>query len=395
MTRSHLSAARCAALLGAAALVTTLAACGSDSTAPLQQGEAALAAQTFTDMADSVTRNGGDPQVGGAYGNIATILRLGGRVTPVTIAIDGVATPFVATAMSFESTFAGCTLPTCSVQIPTIAQRGLIAWAKDDPSRIVQLTSASDVETIGVIIDPTLLASWAPTATLMYMDGAHAVYFGTSGTQHFAVTKLDTPCPLPPDSLANVLVDPIPNCVLADVAVRFSATVDPTPLAIDGNTASGTHTISMSEQTVAGTHREFTFQPCDTGCVVPPAPGSPPPVVFQPSAGLPATLEATIGASVTLTLTVRNPADTAIDVAFPSGQRYDFDVRDSTTGREVWRWSSSRTFVQSAQSERIPAGGALTYVESWTPPGKGRYLVHGYLTSTSHQAASYASVVVP
>lgn len=391
MTRSHFSRTRRVALLGAVALV---AACAGDSTAPEPQDDAALAAQQFTHMADSVTRNGGDPQVGGAYGNIATILRLGGRVTPVTISIDGTATPFVATAMSVVSTFAGCTLPTCSVTVPALAQRGLIAWAKDDPTRIVQLTSAADDEAIGVIADPTLLAIWAPTATLMYMDGTHAVYAGTSGTQHIAVTKLDTPCPLPPDSLARVLVDPIPNCVLADVAVRFSATVDPIPIAIDGNTASGTHTISMSEQTVAGTHREFIFQPCDTGCVAPPAPGSPP-VGFQPSAGLPSTLEATIGTSVTLTLTVRNPVDTAIDVAFSSGQRYDFDVTDSATGREVWRWSASRTFVQSAQPERIPAGGALTYAESWTPPGKGRYLAHGYLTSTSHQAAGYASVVVP
>jgi hypothetical protein len=393
MTRSLRSSAHHIATLTLAALG---AACANDATAPDPvQGDAALAAQTFSHMADSVTQSGGDPQIGGAYGNIASILRIGGRVTPVTISIDGVPTPFVATAMSIESTFAGCTLPACSVSIPSVALRGLVAWAKDDPSRIVQLTSASDDEAIGVIPDPTLLASWAPTATLMYVDGANAVYAGTSGTQHFAVTTLDTPCPLPPDSLARVFVDPIPTCVLADVAVRFSATAGPIPIAIAGNRASGTHTISMIEQTVAGTHREFTFEPCDTGCVVPPSPGAPPPVVFQPSEGLPATLDATIGASVTLTLTVRNPADTAIDVAFPSGQRYDLAVRDSSTGREVWRWSASRTFVLSAQSERIPAGGALTYVERWTPPGKGRYLAHGYLTSTSHRAEAYASVVVP
>ena len=84
-----------------------------------------------------------------------------------------------------------------------------------------------------------------------------------------------------------------------------------------------------------------------------------------------------------------------VDVAFPSGQRYDFVVIDSTTGRDVWRASASETFVQSAQSERIPAGGTLTYTESWTPAAKGRYLAHGYLTSTSHRADGYASVVVP
>jgi hypothetical protein len=392
MTHSLLSRARRIATLGVAALG---AACASDNTAPQPHDDAALAAQTFADMADSVTRNGGDPQMGDAYGNIATILRMGGRVTPVTISIDGAATPFVATATSLETKFPSCTLPTCSDVPQSVVQRTLIAWAKDDPTRIVQLTSTSDDEPIGASPDPTLLASWAPTATLLYMDGAGGTYSGTSGTQAFAVTTLGTACPLPRDSLANVLVDPIPNCVLADVAVRFSASAAPTTIVLANNGASGTHTVAMSEQTVAGTHHEFTVAPCDTSCVVPSGPGVPPPVALRPSAELPSTLSATVGAGVTLTFTVRNPADTAITVSFPSGQRYDFVVADSTTGRDVWRWSASRTFVQSAQRESIPPGGSLTYTESWTPAARGRYLAHGQLASTSHRADAYASVVVP
>jgi hypothetical protein len=392
MTHSHLIPARRVAALGAALLV---AACASDSTAPQPQGDAALAAQTVTQMADSIARNGGDPQVGGAYGNIATILRAGGRVTPVTITIDGAATPFVATATAFETKFASCTLPACSDVPQSVVQRTLIAWAKDDPSRIVQLTSTSDDEAIGEIPDPTLLASWAPTATLLYMDGAGGIYAGTSGTQAFAVTKLGAACPASQDSLANVLVDPIHICLLADVAVRLSATEAPTSIVLRDNTASGTHTLAMSEQTVAGTSGEVRVAPCDTGCVVPPGPGAPPPVILRPSTELPSTLSAAIGAGVTLTFTVRNPADTAITLSFPSGQRYDFVVTDSTTGRDVWRWSASRTFVQSAQSESIPAGGSLTYTETWTPAAKGKYLAHGQLASTSHRADAYANVVIP
>jgi hypothetical protein len=313
----------------------------------------------------------------------------------VTITIDGTATAFVATARSFETKFASCTLPTCSDVPQSVVQRTLIAWAKDDPSRIVQLTSTSDDEPIGEIPDPTLLASWAPMATLLYLDGAGGTYAGTSGTQAFAVTKLDMACPLSQDSLANVLVDPIPNCLLADVDVRFSATAAPTAIVLEGNTANGTHTLAMSEQSVAGTSAEVRVAPCDTGCVVPPGPGAPPPVVFRPSTELPSTLSAAIGAGVTLTFTVRNPADTAITLTFPSSQRYDFVVTDSTSGRDVWRWSASRSFVQSVQSASIPAGGSLTYTETWAPAARGKYLAHGQLASTSHRADAYASVVVP
>ena len=382
-----------ATLLGAAAL---LAACSSDSTAPQrpQDDAAARAAQTFSDLSDSVTRNGGDPQVGQAYGAIAGLLRTGGRVTPVTIAIDGVATPFVATATSFETSYAPCDPVVCDFM--PVAQRTLVAWAEDDPTRIVQLSSTSNDEPVGIIPDPTLLASWAPMASLVYMDGHGGVFAGTSGTQRFAVTKSATPCPIPEDSLSTVLADPFGSCVLADVAVTLDASAAPTPFVLSSNSAAGTHTIAMAQQTVAGTHREFVYAPCDTLCSVPGSPGGPlPPVVIQPSDQLPATLTAAVGASVSLTLTVSNPTSSPMQVTYASGQRYDFAVTDSTTGLEVWRWSMGKGFTQSVGTETIPAGGSVTYTESWTPPKRGLYLAHGYLTSTSHRADAYASVVIP
>jgi hypothetical protein len=118
-------------------------------------------------------------------------------------------------------------------------------------------------------------------------------------------------------------------------------------------------------------------------------------VVFQPSDQLPATLSATAGASVSLTLTVSNPTSSPVDVTYASGQRYDFAVTDSTTGLEVWRWSRGKGFTQAVGTETIPAGGSVTYTERWTPAKPGRYLAHGYLTSTSHRADAYASIVIP
>jgi hypothetical protein len=61
----------------------------------------------------------------------------------------------------------------------------------------------------------------------------------------------------------------------------------------------------------------------------------------------------------------------------------------------VWTWSANKSFIAALGEETIPAGGAKTYVEKWTPPKKGLYLARAVLTSTSHRAQAYAAVVVP
>ena len=97
--------ARIASLVSLAALLT---ACG-DSTSPLDAGtDAARAAQTFAQLADSVARNGGDADVGSAYAGIAGILRAGGQITPITLTVDGTATTFIAAATTFETTIKDC-----------------------------------------------------------------------------------------------------------------------------------------------------------------------------------------------------------------------------------------------------------------------------------------------
>ena len=179
------------------ALVALFAACRSDATAPIDsQSEAALAAQTFTQLADSVARTGGDVDVGNAYSGIAGILRTGGGVTPIVISIDGVASDFIATAMTVETTVNKCPQGAQCVAPPeTYTLRSLIAWAKDNPKRIVQLSSTTNDEPIGAVLDPSVLALYRQMATLVYMDGAGGTYIGTSGAQQFAVTETSTPCP--------------------------------------------------------------------------------------------------------------------------------------------------------------------------------------------------------
>ena len=397
----HSLARRFAAVAGA----VLCAACGSDSTAPLDGAdEAARAAQTFASLADSVARNGGDADVGAAYAGIAGFVRAGGRVTPIVLAIDGTATSFLAAASTFETTINECPKGAqCFAPPSTFVVRNLIAWDRDNPKRLVQLSSTSNDEQIGAILDPSSLALYARMASLIYMDGIGGTYIGTSGTQKFDVTKSATPCPEPVDSGKIAYLRTRGTCTLADHTVSFSGTAEPSPFQLTSTTKTtstagkSTHTIAMSAQTVAGTRRTDTIDnlPCDTSCTKPIDSLPLPPVKVGPANELPAKLSAAVNGDVTLTFSVKNASAAPVKVVYPSGQKYDFVVADSGTGKVVWTWSATRSFVQALGEETIPAGGALTFVEKWAPPKRGVYLAHALLTSTSHRSEAYAAVVVP
>ena len=379
-----------------------LVACGSDSTAPLKTTDAAAAAQTFAQLADSVARNGGSAEAGTAYAGIAGILRMGGRVTPITLTIDGASRSYLATAMSIESVTNPCPPNAmCFAPVMRIVQRSLIAWDKDNPTRIVQLSSSSNDERIGTYSDSTSLALWAPVASLIYMDGTGVMYFGTSGAQAFSVAKSATPCPTSADTIPLGVLRPrgySATCVLADITVKFDGTVEPS-VYVAANKTAVTHTIAMGTQTVAGTHQETSVAACDTTCSVPPTdPNGPtptPPVVVSPGTNLPASLAATMDSLVHLVFTVKNPAGAPIRISFPSSQRFDIAAIDSTTGKNVWTWSANQSFLATAQDETVPGNGALVYTASWKPPAKGLYLFHATLASTSPRAEAYTTVVVP
>jgi hypothetical protein len=134
---------------------------------------------------------------------------------------------------------------------------------------------------------------------------------------------------------------------------------------------------------------------CETTCTKPTDTLPKPPVVVRPSSELPAKLGASVDSVVNLKFTVANPSTAPIKVEHPSGQKYDFVATDSATGRAVWRWSADKSFLAALVVEPVPAGGTLTYVERWRPPGKGVYLVHAMLVSTSHRSEAYTTIVVP
>lgn len=70
-------------------------------------------------------------------------------------------------------------------------------------------------------------------------------------------------------------------------------------------------------------------------------------------------------------LNVTNPGKKGIELTFPSGQEYDFIVRDSL-GREVYRWGKGRMFTQSLQNKVIDGGETKRFEErasTMLPPG--------------------------
>jgi hypothetical protein len=119
---------------------------------------------------------------------------------------------------------------------------------------------------------------------------------------------------------------------------------------------------------------------------LPPPPSGmlPPPAPPRPSLVSSLSVE-TEGDTVVLALQVTNPYDAPVEVTFPSGQTYDFSVRD-TGGRVLWTWSADRGFIQAVQTRTLAAGETWTFRERWTPPPgtRGALTAMARLTSSSH-----------
>jgi hypothetical protein len=83
-------------------------------------------------------------------------------------------------------------------------------------------------------------------------------------------------------------------------------------------------------------------------------------------------------------LNVTNPGRKGIELTFPSGQEYDFTVRDSI-GREVYRWGKGRMFTQSRQNRVLDGGETKRFEEhasTMLPPGS--YVAVATLRSTNY-----------
>jgi hypothetical protein len=95
--------------------------------------------------------------------------------------------------------------------------------------------------------------------------------------------------------------------------------------------------------------------------------------------------------TIGMTLTVYNNSDQSVTFQFPTSQRYDFAIRDSS-GREVWRWSDGRFFLQVLGSLTLEPGDAVRFKtehefvdEQGEPLPEGVYTVQGALTARDGQ----------
>jgi hypothetical protein len=77
--------------------------------------------------------------------------------------------------------------------------------------------------------------------------------------------------------------------------------------------------------------------------------------------------------------TVINTSDKLLPFSFKSGQTYDFEVVDASTGQEVWRWSRRMYFGRAVRQEAIRGSKNWVFEVVWNhrdndlnmvPPGK-------------------------
>src|SRR5262249_60138079 len=83
-------------------------------------------------------------------------------------------------------------------------------------------------------------------------------------------------------------------------------------------------------------------------------------------------------------LTVVNSTDKLVPFSFKSGQTYDFEVVDASTGQEVWRWSRRMFFSQVVRQEALRPSRNWTFEVTWNhrdtdlnPVTSGKFKVIG------------------
>jgi hypothetical protein len=381
---------RLAAIIAGVALV---AGCHSDSTRPDGREAANDAAQQLFQLADSLQQHGGSAGEIGAYRGLASLLVGTGRMSGVTISVDGVSNEYLATAQEIQ--FGGQCPPgaVCAAFAPARPpDRALVAWQKSDPRRMVQLFVHGD-DVIALSGGQSVVMVTIPT--LLYFDGSGSLYNGPTTTRAISATTSDTPC-TPPNGNMLAVYASFP-CKLAEFTVAFDGTVQLLPLeglyASDSlvtpstNTALS-HRIVMASQQVHGVHLDFT--PTCYGCVDSTQPGSAPPVTMPWRDSLTATLTTTVGSDVTFTFTVKNTRDSSATVRFNDSQQYDIRVWDAND-QLVWRWGADKAFAQVVTTRSLAPGESVTYVEHWTPLSAGQYHAMAYLTSASHGAVGFAT----
>ena len=380
--------------------VVILAACSSASTEVAPDQDALGAPALFQRVADDALASGADASVVQAYRELGRMASMHGRVSPVTIEVDGVPQEFLATARQLElDPGLECRLPTtlCATIPP---QRSVIAWQRNDPRRVVQLTG-SGTSTVIARINPQLPSGpLVPSATLAFFDGTGGFLVGTSGTYRIGnpvnsetlCHEARVPAPVP----GSTVVPQVARCTLAEFSASFSGSLAPESRAVRNNTASGTHSISMTSQDIHGAR--IVVSPV-VAILCPTCEGGypsdlQPPIDLRAGEVRSSFSVVATAAEVTFTLSVSNGRGVPTTIEFPSGQQFDFRV-SRADGVTVWTWSADKSFTQALGSRTLAPGEILTYTATWTPTVKGELIAVGLLTSSTHSGRGTMRFVVP
>lgn len=369
------------------------AGCG-DSTGPGDEPSALAAAQELNHIADSLVANGGEATEIGAFRGLAGMVAANGRVSTVTIDVDGERAEFLATAQVIQS--AGCPINAFCAAVYIPPMRSFMAWRKDDPRQFVQLiSSAGDYYALSAARSDSGISGYLSGPRLLYLDGRGQVY--TGGTiPVIDVQTSDEPCTAHDPNLLALWADD--GCRLAEFSIGFESTVTLTPFGRREAAPAASHTLAMAQQPVHGAVRTLPSLPTPcTGCpdsTVPP-PVAQPPIPPPPGDSLTASLGVSVGSDVALTFTVRNANAAPAALHFTSSQRYDIRVWSDEGSTLVWRWGADKAFTQALGEVTLAAGESVTWTEHMPKPAAGRYRALAYLTSSSHGAASYATFTVP
>ncbi len=101
------------------------------------------------------------------------------------------------------------------------------------------------------------------------------------------------------------------------------------------------------------------------------------------------------GEPIEVTLLVNNRTDRPLRLTFRTSQRFDLAL-DDESGKEVWRWSAGRFFLQVIGEEVLkPEAEALRYQATFQAPLKpGRYTIRGRLTSSNWPLQASTTILV-
>jgi hypothetical protein len=369
-----------------ACLALVAAGCHSDSTAPEGRKAADDATQTLLHLADSLSANGGNASEVGAYRGLAALLIGTGRLSSVTVSVDGVGSEYLATAQEIDIN--GCPPGAICATVLRAPIRSVVAWEKSNPRRAVQLFTTD-------FSGEPWFDGAAQGGSMLFLDGGGSMYSGRSTSHSISVTLTGTPCDRDETLLAIYTATP---CTQAEFDVAFDGTLSLIPPEVymqDGAVASTnappSHRVAMTSQQVHGAHTELVGL-CIDSCSNPP--GTTPPMTPPARDSLTATLTTTVGSDVTFTFTVKNTSAQGTTVNFNDAQQYDIRVWDANDSL-VWRWGADKGFTQSLTSRTLAPGESVTYVEHWKPASAGSYHAMAYLTSSSHAAVAFANFSSP